>query len=233
MADYSELALEPYPVSAADVDTRARFITRTYGHLAGAVAAFTALEVFFFKTGAAETIARTMLGLPWLLVLGGVMLVSWLATSAAHRAVSPIAQYAALAAYVAVQAFIFVPLLFIANQAAPGVIASAAGVTALGFAGLTAVAILSRKDFSFLGALLRWSAVGALVAIVAGVVFGFQLGTWFSVGMILFAGAAILFDTSNVLRSYPQDRYVAAALQLFASVMLLFWYVIRLFLSRK
>ena len=64
MADYSELALEPYPVSAADVDTRARFITRTYGHLAGAVAAFTALEVFFFKTGAAETIAQTMLRLP-------------------------------------------------------------------------------------------------------------------------------------------------------------------------
>jgi hypothetical protein len=57
-----------------------------------------------------------------------------------------------------------VPLLFIANQAAPGVIASAAGVTALGFGGLTAVAFLSREDFSFLGALLRWSAVGALFA---------------------------------------------------------------------
>jgi FtsH-binding integral membrane protein len=198
-----------------------------------AVAVFTTLEVLLFKTGAAETIARTMLGLPWLLVLGGFMLVSWIATSAAHRAVSLPAQYAALAAYVVVQALIFVPLLFIANHGAPGVIASAAGVTALGFAGLTSVAILSRKDFSFLGALLRWSAIAALIAIVAGVLFGFQLGTWFSVGMIVFAGAAILFDTSNVLRSYPEDRHVAASLQLFASVMLLFWYVIRLFLSRR
>jgi len=233
MAGNSEWALDLRPVSDADVDTRARFITRTYSHLLGAVAMFTALEVLFFKTGAAETIARTMLGLPWLLVLGGFMLVSWIATSAAHRAVTLPAQYAALSAYVVVQALIFVPLLFIANQAAPGVIASAAGVTALGFAGLTAVACLSRKDFSFLGALLRWSAIAAIVAIVAGVLFGFQLGTWFSVGMIVFAGAAILFDTSNVLRSYPEDRHVAASLQLFASVMLLFWYVIRLFLSRR
>jgi FtsH-binding integral membrane protein len=233
MADYPELTLGARPVSDADVDTRARFITRTYGHLAGAVVAFTALEVLFFTTGVAETIARTLLGIPWLLVLGGFMLVSWIATSAARRAVSLPAQYGALAAYVVVQTLLFVPLLFIANQAAPGVIASAAGVTALGFGGLTAVAFLSRKDFSFLGALLRWSAVGALVAIVAGVVFGFQLGTWFSVGMIVFAGAAILYDTSNVLRSYPEDRHVAASLQLFASVMLLFWYVIRLFLSRK
>jgi FtsH-binding integral membrane protein len=153
--------------------------------------------------------------------------------SAAHRAVLVAAQYTALAAYVGVQSLIFVPLLFMANQAAPGVIASAAGVTALGFGGLTAVAFLSRKDFSFLGALLRWCGVGALVAIVAGVIFGFQLGTWFSVGMIVFAGAAILYDTSNVLHRYPEDRHVAASLQLFASVMLLFWYVIRLFLSRK
>jgi FtsH-binding integral membrane protein len=93
------------------------------------VGAFTALEVLFFRTGAAETIARSMLGLPWLLVLGGFILVSWIATSAAHRAVSVPAQYAALAAYVGVQSLIFVPLLFMANRAAPGVIATAAGVT--------------------------------------------------------------------------------------------------------
>jgi len=233
MADYAELTLNTRPVSDTDVDTRARFIIRTYSHLVGAVAAFTALEVLFFKTGAAEEIARTMLGLPWLLVLGGFMVVSWIATSAAQRAVSRPAQYAALAAYVVVQALLFVPLLFIANRIAPGVIKSAVGVTVLGFGGLTSVAFLSRRDFSFLRVLLRWSAVGALVAIVAGVLFGFQLGTWFSVGMILFAGAAILFDTSNVLRLYPQDRHVAASLQLFASVMLLFWYVLRLFLSHK
>ncbi len=45
------------------------------------------------------------------------------------------------------------------------------------------------------------------------------------------AGAAILYDTSNVLHHFPEDRYVGAALQLFASVALMFWYVLRLFMA--
>jgi FtsH-binding integral membrane protein len=70
------------------------------------------------------------------------------------------------------------------------------------------------------------------VAIVAGIVFGFHLGTWFSVAMVGLAGAAILYDTSNILHHYPDDRYVGAALELFASVALMFWYVLRIFISR-
>jgi len=233
MAESAEMELGFRPVSEADVDTRAKFILKTYSHLLGAVAAFTALEVFFFTSGLAEPIVRGMFKFGWLPVLGGFILVSWIATSAAHKAVSPVAQYAALSAYVLVEAIIFLPLLAFAHfKAGGGVISSAAVVTALGFMGLTAVAFTTRKDFSFLGALLRWVGFAALLAIVAGAIFGFQLGTWFTVGMIVFAGGAILYDTSNVIHQYPEDRHVAASLQLFASVMLLFWYVLRLFLRR-
>ena len=49
--------------------------------------------------------------------------------------------------------------------------------------------------------------------------------------MIGLAGAAILYDTSNVLHHYPKDRYVAASLQLFASVALMLWYVLQLVMS--
>jgi FtsH-binding integral membrane protein len=49
--------------------------------------------------------------------------------------------------------------------------------------------------------------------------------------MIGFAGAAVLYDTSNILHHYPADRHVAAALQLFASIALMFWYVLQLFMS--
>ena len=77
-----------------------------------------------------------------------------------------------------------------------------------------------------------WGGVVALVLIVASVLFGFELGTFFSVGMIAFAGAAILYDTSNILHHHPADRHVGAALELFASVALMFWYVLQLFLSR-
>ena len=100
-------------------------------------------------------------------------------------------------------------------------------------AGLTAVALITRKDFSFLRGILVWGGILAIVAIVAAVLFGFELGTWFSVAMIGFAGAAVLYDTSNILHHYPEDRYVAASLQLFASIALMFWYVLRLFMSRN
>ena len=118
------------------------------------------------------------------------------------------------------------------GQAAVELIQSAAIVTLLGFAGLTAVAFTTRKDFSFMRGLLRWGFVVALVAIVAGVIFGFQLGTGFSIIMVALAGGAVLYDTSNVLHHFPEDRHVGAALELFASVALMFWYVLRLFMSR-
>lgn len=222
----------PVAVANLDVDTRAQFIVRTYVHLFFAILGFVGIEIALFSSGLAERMAQAMLGTNWLLVLGGFMIVGWLATRAANSATGPI-QYLALAGFVAAEAVIFVPLLYIADRYAPGAIQSAAVVTLLAFTGLTAIVFVSRKDFSFLGGLLKWGFIMALVAIVGGVIFGFQLGTWFSVAMVGLAGAAILYSTSNVLRHYPEDRYVAAALQLFASVALMFWYVLSLFISSR
>jgi FtsH-binding integral membrane protein len=213
------------------LDARSRFITRTYNHLFGAIVAFTALEIALFKSGFAEVIARAMLGGSWLIVLGGFTLASWLFTRIAHTAETLAAQYLALLGFVVAEAIVFIPLLFVANAYAPGTIQSAGIVTMLGFAGLTAVAFVTKKDFSFMRSLLVWGGVVALVAIVASVLFGFALGTFFSVAMVGLAGCAILYDTSNVLRAYPEDRYVGAALQLFASVAMMFWYVLRIFMS--
>ena len=229
---YSEQSMT-MPVAALETDRRARFLTRTYSNLLGAILGFTVLEVMLFTNGLAEPIARTMLGGSWLVVLGAFMLVSWLASRAAMNATSLATQYAALAGFVVAEAIIFVPLLYIANTTAPGTIQSAALVTMMGFVGLTAVAFSTRKDFSFLGGTLRWIGVMALVLIVASVIFGFELGTWFSIGMVTFAGVAVLYDTSNVLHHFPEDRYVGAAMQLFASVALMFWYVLRIFLGSR
>lgn len=222
------------PVEMLGIDARATFITRTYTHLFGAILGFVLVEMFFFTTGLAEIMARAMLGTSWLLVLGGFVLVSWLASRAAHQSRSLGTQYLALGGFVVAEAVIFVPLLFIAQgYAQGGVIESAATVTLLGFGALTSIAFWTRKDFSFLGALLRWVGILALVAIVTAVLFGFELGTWFSVAMIGVAGAAILYDTSNVIHRFPEERYVAAALTLFASVALMFWYVLRLFMGSR
>jgi FtsH-binding integral membrane protein len=221
------------PVAAIGVDARASFINRTYNHLMGAIVLFTLIEVGLFQSGFAESIARVLLGGSWLLVLGAFMLVSWFASRVSLTSESKGAQYAALGGFVVAESIIFVPKRWLANPHAPGAIHSAALVTQVGVAGLTAVAFVTRKDFSFLRGMLMWGGVVAMLAIVGGILFGFELGTWFSVAMIGFAGAAILYDTSNVLHHFPEDRYVGAALQLFASVALMFWYVLRLFMSGK
>ena len=229
--------LQPIPVAQASADVRSRFIVRTYNHLFGAIALFTLIEIALFKSGVAERIASALAG-NWLLVLGGFMLVGWFSSRAAANSKSLGSQYLALVAFVAAEAIIFIPLLFVANaysQQTDGsnVIASAAGTTILGCAGLTVVAFVTRKDFSFLRSFLMWGGIVALLLIVASVLFGFQMGTWFSVAMIGFAGAAVLYDTSNVLHHYEEDRYVAASLQLFSSVALMFYYVLMLFTSRR
>ena len=221
------------PVINLDVDSRSRFISRTYGHLLGAMVLFTLIEMYFFTSGLAPRIASGLMSVSWLLVLGGFVVVSWLATRAAHLAQSKGVQYLALAGFVVAQSIIFVPLLLIAQLRAQGVIQSAALVTLIGFGALTALVFWSRQDFSFLRTVLAWGGIIALLLIVAGAIFGFNLGMFFSVAMIALAGGAILYDTSNVLHHYPEDRYVGASLQLFASVAMMFWYVLRLFLSRR
>ncbi|MDH3266174.1 MAG: Bax inhibitor-1 family protein [Gammaproteobacteria bacterium] len=150
----------------------------------------------------------------------------------AHRLESTAAQYAAFAFFIFLESILFVPLLYVAASMQPGVIDSAAGVTIIGCGGLIATAMITRKDFSFLRGMLVWVGLLAMGGIVSSILFGFQLGTWFSVAMIGFAGAAVLYDTSNILHHYPKDRYVAASMALFASIALMFWYVLRLFMSR-
>jgi FtsH-binding integral membrane protein len=219
------------PVAEASVQDRSEFIWKCYAHVVGAIVAFAAIEVYFFQSGLAERIAAPMLS-NWWLVLGAFIIGGWGASHAAHRVQSVGAQYAALAFFVFLEALIFAPLLYIAYQLQPGIIDSAAGVTLLGCGGLIAVAMITRKDFSFLRGLLVWGGMLALIGIFGSFIFGYNMGTWFSLAMIGLAGAAVLYDTSNILHHYPQDKYVAASLELFASIALMFWYVLRLFMSR-
>ena len=220
------------PVSSLSVEDRSDFIWKCYAHVVGAIIAFAGIEAYFFQSGIAERIAMPMLQ-NWWMVLGAFILAGWGATHVAHRIESKNAQYAAFAAFIFIEALIFAPMLYIASQMQPGIIDSAAGVTILGTVGLVATAMITRKDFSFMRGMMVWGGMLALVAIVGSMIFGFELGTWFSVAMIGFAGAAVLYDTSNIMHHYPQDKYVAASMQLFASIAMMFWYILRLFMNRN
>jgi len=221
--------------SAADAapQERASFIRKTYLHLAAAILAFIGLETYLFTSGLAETIASTMFGFSWFIVLALFMGVSFLANWWAHSSTSKPLQYLGLGLYVVAEAIIFVPLLYIAASTAGDFSTILkAGIVSLGLlAGLTAVVFITRKDFSFLGPILAIGGFVALGFIAASLLIGFSLGSLFAFIMVGFAATAILYSTSNVLHQYHPTQHVAASLSLFASVALLFWYILTIFNS--
>jgi FtsH-binding integral membrane protein len=111
------------------------------------------------------------------------------------------------------------------------VIVSAGVLTLIMFGGLSILVFATKADFSFLRMFLMWGGILALGIVLCGALFQFQIGMWFSVAMIALASGYILYDTSNVLHHYRTDQHVAASLALFASVALLFWYVLRLLIQ--
>lgn len=224
-------------VAQARPNERAEFIKRTYTHLAGAVGAFVVVEFLFFQLGIAELLANVFLGggrFGWLALLGGFALLGYLASNMAAKADDVNAQYMGLGLYVVGEAIVFAPLLYMAAYFSdPSVIPTAGIITLFLFGGLTAVAFTSGRDFAFLGGILKIGGMIALGLIVCSLLFGFSLGLFFSFFMVAFAAAAILYKTSNVMHRYSTNQHVAASLELFAAVMLLFWYVLRILMSSR
>jgi len=232
--------MEYYPgaVSQAPADVRAAFIRRTYAHLAGAVLAFIGIEYVLLTLPGIENLVGIMFSggqLGWLLVIGGFMAVSYVANSWAQSNTSPGLQYLGLALYVAAEAVIFLPLLYIANNSPrfEGTIATAGIMTGALFGGLTLAVLFTGKDFSFLGPVITIGSLLAIGFIIAGAFIGFNLGTVFCFAMVALAAASIIYNTSNIMHRYNDTQHVAAALALFASVALLFWYILQIAMSNR
>ena len=225
----------PELVSYATNIEQATFYRKTYSHVAIALLAFIVVEAILINT-VPESLIFSMVSSPfvWLFILGGFWLGSMLANKWT-QAQDKSTQYRGLGIYVLLEAIIFLPMIYIAIDLSDGLaIISQAGIITLSlFAGLTAVVFLTRVDFSFLRTVLVVGGFLALGLIVAGALFNFDLGLWFSVAMVALAAGGILYETYNIKNVYSTDQYVAAALQLFSSVMLLFWYVVRILLSKR
>lgn len=220
-------------IDLPEVD-RATFIRRTYAHLAGALLAFAALAALIVNSSFGINLARAMVGgrFSWLIVLGIYMGVSWLAHSWASSTTKRSTQYLGLGLFVVAEALIFCPLLLAAKWSVDSMILPKAGLITGGlFLGLTWIAFTTRKDFSFMGGFLRLALWIALGAIVASILFGFNLGLFFSFIMVALMAGCVLYDTSNVIHHYRTNQDVAASLSLFASFSTMLWYVIRILLS--
>ena len=222
-------------MAPATLDNRALFIRRTYGHLALAVLTFAAVESLLLRWDGARGMAGRMTeGYNWLLVIAAFMVVSTVADRCARTPGSVEKQYLGLSIAVVAQAVLFLPLLLGVAASAEGDVIPTAGVVTVALAaGLTAVVVLTRTDYSFLRTALTVTGFVALGLIVASILFGFGLGPLFSWAMVALAAGAILYHTSNVLHSFRTDQHVAAALALFASVALLFWWIIRIIAENR
>jgi FtsH-binding integral membrane protein len=234
-------AENPYGLQVGDfaahaaADARASFITKTYLHLAAAIAVFVGLEAILLNTKGVEDFVGLAFGsrLSWLIVFGAFMLVSTVANSWASSSASPTMQYVGLWLYVAAESVIFVPLLYLANERDPNIIPTAAQVTLGLFGAMTAAVFITRKDFSFLRTFLVFGSFAVLGLFILGMFVPITIGPIFLYALIALACGYILYDTSNVLHHYRIGQHVAASLALFASVALLFWYVVQLFMSRR
>ncbi len=221
------------PSGGMAVASRAEFIRSTYVHLSVAMLSFVAISAVFHVAGLGRAMLSLLAGgkYMWLAFMGGFMVVGWLATHLVDNAESNQKQLVGLSIYVLAESLIFAPLFALAAAISPAAIPAAGFITLLLVGGLTWTAFSTKKDFSFMGGMLRIGGMVALGAIIASVIFGFQLGIWFSAIMVVFAGGCVLYDTSNIIHHYPTDRPAGAALHLFASIALMLWYVLRILLS--
>ncbi|RZJ72455.1 Bax inhibitor-1 family protein [Flavobacterium sp.] len=214
---------------------RATFYKKTYLHVALAILAFMAVEGILLATVPVDVIAWMLSGkFIWLFLIG----LFWLGSVVSEKLAFDLSrekQYLGLGFYVILEAIIFLPMLTIASLMDGGsqIITQAATITLFMFSGLTAVVFATRTDFSFLRTIIVVGGFVALGTIVVGAIFGFNLGLWFSVGMVVLACASILYQTDQIKNNYGTQQYVGAALQLFSSVMLLFWYILRILMSRR
>ncbi len=219
--------------NSTDVE-QAEFYRKTYLHVAFAILAFIFVEALLLKIVPQDLIISMVQSrFVWLFILG----LFWLGTTMSNKmafAETREKQYLGLGLYVILESVIFLPMIYIAAATAGvDVIMQAGLITLFMFGGLTAVVFFTKTDFSFLRTALVVGGFVSLGAIAAGAIFGFNLGLWFSVGMVVLASGSILYQTSQIKDKYQNDQYVGAALQLFASVMLLFWYVLRILMSRR
>lgn len=134
--------------------------------------------------------------------------------------------------FAAVQGLLFGPLLVMADQAAPGVPALAAILTLVTFGSLSMYAVVSGKDFSYLGGFLFMALIGL---VVGGIVLMFThfafLSLLYSLGGVLIFSGFVLYDTSKILNRHTINEPITAAIALYLDFINLFLFILQLLMN--
>ncbi len=108
-------------------------------------------------------------------------------------------------------------------------VASALGTTAVAFVGLSAYALITRKDFSFLSGFLVVGFFVLMGAVLLSLFFDLSaFHTAISAGFVLFASAAILWQTSAIVHG-GETNYLIATVVLYTQIYNLFLSLLHIF----
>ncbi len=211
-----------------------RFITLTYINLTCAVALFAVLETLFFKLGDGDVVADYLCSLDApnfkLYMLGfygayiaGIFIANFIQSCSQIRAV----KYFSLALHVVLDAAFFVPILAIIQKYwGAAIIYQAIGLTAALFATLSASVFITRKDFSFMRAGLLFAGTALLGLILLHMLFGLNLGAWFTGATIGLLCMYLLYETSKLIYRENDEDDIDSAIELFATFSTLFIYIL-------
>ncbi|ETX09444.1 HflBKC-binding inner membrane protein [Marinomonas ushuaiensis DSM 15871] len=107
-------------------------------------------------------------------------------------------------------------------------IMSALGITGLSFMGLSAYALVSKRDFSFLNGFITVGFFVLLFAVIAGFFVQMPaLQIFISAGFALFSGAIILLQTNQIVRG-GETNYIIATVNLYVSLYNMFLSILSL-----
>ena len=142
----------------------------------------------------------------------------------------PVVNLFALFGFTTLTGVIISPLLYYVSRTNPNSILQAGVLTVGIFGGLTAYVFLSNRDFSFLRGMVT---VGLIVVVLASLLnvllvgsFGFSFAI--SIAVLLLFSGFVLYDTSNIIRRYPTNEYVAGALDLYLDAFNMFLALLRI-----
>ena len=210
-------------VAEASPAVRGDFIRKTYFFFMAGVLSCVAMGALTLSSRELLSASLSILQMPLLvfgLIIGGSILAQSLARKEGLN-------YVALFGFTGLMGFLFSPIV---AMYAPGVVAQSAALSVLIFGALTAYALISKKDFSFMGGMLF---IG-FVALIGGSLLNalwfknWGLDYWISWGVLLFSGGFVLYQTSNILHEYQENQYCAAALGLFISFLNIFMSLLRI-----
>jgi modulator of FtsH protease len=117
---------------------------------------------------------------------------------------------------------------YLAMPNGPGLVMQALGGTAIVFFGLSAYALTTRKDFSYMGGFLMVGLLVAVVAMIANIFLAIPaLSLTISAAVVMIMSGLILFDTSRIING-GETNYIRATVSLYLDIYNLFIHLLHL-----